>query len=36
VHFQYLWYWLNYNDFPVVITLTITGYFDDIVDYGIF
>jgi hypothetical protein len=30
------WYWLNYNDFPVVITLTITGYFDDIVDYGIF
>jgi hypothetical protein len=30
------WYWLNYNDFPVVVTLTITGYFDDIVDYGIF
>ena len=30
------WYWLNYNDFPVVITVTITGYFDDIVDYGIF
>jgi hypothetical protein len=30
------WYWLNYNDFPVVITLTISGYFDDVVDYGIF
>jgi hypothetical protein len=29
------WYWLNYNDFPVTITLTVTGYFDDIVDYGI-
>jgi hypothetical protein len=30
------WYWLNYNDFPVTITLTVTGFFDDIVDYGIF
>jgi hypothetical protein len=30
------WYWLNYNEFPVVISLTITGYFDDVVDYGIF
>jgi len=30
------WYWLNYNDFPVVITLTVAGYFDDIIDYGIF
>jgi hypothetical protein len=29
------WYWLNYNDFPVVITLTVTGFFDDIKDYGI-
>ena len=29
------WYWLNYNDFPVVITLTIAGYFDDIIDYGV-
>jgi hypothetical protein len=29
------WYWLNYNEFPVTITLTVTGYFDDIVDYGI-
>ncbi len=29
------WYWLNYNDFPVKITLTITGFFEDIIDYGI-
>ncbi len=29
------WYWLNYNEFPVKVTLTVTGYFDDIVDYGI-
>jgi hypothetical protein len=30
------WYWLNYNEFPVVITLTLTGYYDEIIDYGIF
>ena len=30
------WYWLNINDVPVTITLTVTGFFDDIVDYGIF
>lgn len=30
------WYWVNYNDFPVTVTLTVTGYYDDIVDYGIF
>src|SRR5688572_14408804 len=30
------WFWLNYNEFPVTITLTITGYFEDIIDYGIF
>jgi hypothetical protein len=29
------WYWLNYNDFPVVVTLTVAGYFDDIIDYGV-
>lgn len=29
------WYWLNYNDFPIVITLTVSGYYDDIVNYGI-
>lgn len=30
------WYWLNIQDVPVTITLTVTGFFDDIVDYGIF
>jgi hypothetical protein len=29
------WFWLNYNEFPVVITLTVTGFFDDTIDYGI-
>jgi hypothetical protein len=30
------WYWLNISDGPVTITLTVTGFFDDIIDYGIF
>ena len=30
------WYWLNIHDGPVTITLTVTGFFDDVVDYGIF
>lgn len=30
------WFWQNYNEFPVVITLTFTGYFDDFIDYGKF
>lgn len=30
------WYWLNYNDFPVVVTLNVSGYYSDIIDYGIF
>lgn len=30
------WFWLNYNEFPVTITLTVTGFYDDIKDYGIF
>jgi hypothetical protein len=30
------WYWLNYNDFPVTVTLTVSGYFEDTIDYGIF
>jgi hypothetical protein len=30
------WYWLNYNEFPVTVTLTVTGYFDEVIDYGIF
>jgi hypothetical protein len=29
------WFWLNYNEFPVTITLTVNGYFDDVVDYGL-
>lgn len=28
------WYWLNYNEFPVTVTLTITGYYDDVIDYS--
>jgi hypothetical protein len=30
------WFWLNIHDGPVTITLTVSGFFDDIVDYGIF
>ncbi len=30
------WYWVNYNEFPVVVTLTVTGFHDGLVDYGIF
>jgi hypothetical protein len=30
------WYWLNYNDFPVTVTLEVIGFFDDTIDYGIF
>jgi hypothetical protein len=30
------WYWLNINETPITITLTVTGFFDDIIDYGIF
>ena len=30
------WYWLNYNEYPVVVTLTVEGWFDDMIDYGIF
>jgi hypothetical protein len=30
------WYWLNIHDGPVTIELTVTGFYDDIVDYGIF
>lgn len=30
------WYWLNYNDFPVTVSLTVTGFFEDTIDYGIF
>ncbi len=30
------WYWVNYNEYPVVVSLTVTGYFERFVDYGIF
>jgi hypothetical protein len=29
------WYWLNVSNVPVTITLTLTGFFDDVKDYGI-
>lgn len=29
------WYWLNVSSAPVTITLSLTGFFDDIKDYGI-
>jgi hypothetical protein len=28
------WYWVNLEDHPVTITLTVTGYFDDVIDYS--
>ncbi|MFO7326371.1 MAG: hypothetical protein DIU62_011720 [Pseudomonadota bacterium] len=28
------WYWLNTSEGPVTIELTVTGYFDRLVDYG--
>lgn len=30
------WYWLNYNDYPVTVSLSVTGFFEDTIDYGIF
>ena len=30
------WYWLNYNEYPVVVTLTVEGHYDELIDYGIF
>ncbi len=29
------WFWLNISGKPVTITLTVTGYYRDIIDYGI-
>lgn len=29
------WYWLNPNPFPVVITLTVNGFYERLVNYGI-
>lgn len=28
------WYWVNLEDHPVTVTLTVTGYFDDMIDYS--
>lgn len=28
------WFWQNYNEFPVVVTLTFSGYYDSFIDYG--
>ena len=28
------WYWLNISDRPVTISLTLTGYYRDVIDYG--
>jgi hypothetical protein len=29
------WYWVNLTEHPLAITLTVSGYFDDIRDYGV-
>lgn len=29
------WFWLNISDKPVTITLTVTGYYRDIINYGL-
>jgi hypothetical protein len=28
------WYWVNLEDHPVTVTITVTGYFDDMIDYS--
>ena len=28
------WYWVNLSDHPVTVSLTVTGFFDEIVDYS--
>lgn len=30
------WFWLNISETPVTIRLDVTGYYDDVIDYGIF
>ena len=30
------WYWVNLNDDPVTITLSVSGFYDEMIDYGIF
>jgi hypothetical protein len=29
------WYWVNLNDYPVTITLSVNGYYDEIKNYGL-
>jgi hypothetical protein len=29
------WYWLNVSDKPIVVTLTVTGYQEKLIDYGL-
>ena len=29
------WYFVNYNDFPVTVTIEVEGYFDQLIDYGV-
>ncbi|MDY6946877.1 MAG: hypothetical protein SXG53_14265 [Pseudomonadota bacterium] len=29
------WYWVNISDNPVTITLEVTGYFSELIDYGL-
>ena len=28
------WYWVNLSEHPVTVSLTVTGYFDDMIDYS--
>tara|TARA_R110002110_G_scaffold147129_2_gene337531 strand:+ start:237237 stop:237875 length:639 start_codon:yes stop_codon:yes gene_type:complete len=30
------WFWLNISEVPITISLSVTGYYEDIIDYGIF
>jgi hypothetical protein len=29
------WYWVNMNDFPIVITLNVSGYYEKVVNYSL-
>lgn len=29
------WYFLNYNEYPVTISMEISGYYDELIDYGV-
>ena len=28
------WYWLNFNEYPVTVTLSVTGFHEEIIDYS--